>query len=219
MKIYIADDHTLFLEGFSLLLQQLNPVYSVSSYTNAEDLMRGIMQQGGMPDLIFMDIRMQYISGIEATRKLISQYPEMLIIGLSMYNEEKMVGDMITAGAMGYMLKNADRGEIEAAIKTVTGGMIYLSHEVSIRTSKNVLQKHGKRSLQMDDKKFSDRELDVMLYLCRELSAKEIASKMAMSQRSIEYHISNLMKKIGARSSTGIVIYALNHEIIRWDDL
>lgn len=213
IKIVIADDHEIFREGFKSTLQHEPAVELVAEAANGHSLI-GIVKQY-IPDIIFMDIKMPVMGGIEATRILKAQYPQCAVIALSSYDEEYYISEMMNAGAVGYVLKDADKAQVMEAITTV-----YKNHEYFCSTIRKKIvgivadrirtQTNGKKGVTL-----TSRETEVLLLVCAENSNKEIAVILKLSIRTVEDFRKKLIQKTASRTSTGLVVFAIRRGIYK----
>lgn len=212
IRIILADDHEIFRDGFKAMLKKQPSVELIGEASDGEELVERCRQL--QPDVVVTDIKMPKKDGLEATKILSAEFPDMGIIALSMIDEESLIIDMMEAGAKGYLLKNAHKNEIIEAIKAVSEGHIYYCDGASTKLSRMIAESDkipfGKK---IPRPEFSQKEIDVILLICQELTNKEIADRLNLSIRTIEGYRERIQSKIGARNSAGIVIYAIRHKI------
>jgi len=155
------------------------------------------------------------MDGIEATKVLCRELPDIGIIALSMFDEENLIVDMLEAGAKGYLLKNAHKDEIMEAIREVSLGNTYYCAHTSIKLARLIAKSSFDPVSRHKKPEFSEKELMVMKLICQEKSNKEIASELNLSIRTIEGYRDRIQEKIGARNSAGIVVYAIKNNIYK----
>lgn len=207
-SILLVDDHKLFREGLKLLLSNISFIQTISEAANGEEFLQLILKD--TPDIVFMDIDMPVVDGIEATRKALEIYPELKIIALSMYGDENYYTRMINAGAKGFILKNSSIHDVEAAIKNVLSGNSFFSHEILSRIINHI----NKRKNIAKSSELSERESEVLYHICKGLSNQEIADTLFLSKRTIDKHRENLLIKTNSKNTAGLVIYAIKHGIV-----
>jgi len=161
------------------------------------------------PDLVLMDISMPGMSGIEATKKAVELMPDIKILALTSFSEEEYYNKMIEAGAKGFVQKNSDITELEQAIESVYEGGSYFSSEI---LRKIIFTKNKIKTTPLAD--FTERETEVIGWICQSLTNEEIADKMNLSVETIKGHRSNIFAKIGCKNVTGLVIYAIKNKIV-----
>jgi DNA-binding NarL/FixJ family response regulator len=166
-------------------------------------------------DVIFMDIKMPVMNGIEATKEIKKEHPAVKVMAVSMYDDQEFILEMFFHGACAYLLKNTDRDEITEAIDTVLKGEQYYSRDVSESLYKQLLTKS--KTPQHDDGTYhiSEREKQVLILICQEFSNKEMAEQLFISPRTIEGHRNRLLHKTNSKNTAGLVAYAIRHHI--WD--
>jgi len=211
--VIIADDHELFRDGFASLLNKNNEISVVGEASNGEELIR--LAHKLQPDIIITDIQMPIMNGIEVTRRLAKELPHIGIIALSMFDEQVHILDMLEAGAKGYLLKNAGKKEIIDAIKAVYKDEPYYSEninnilmQIKSEDNKKPIPKKGKPE-------FTEKEIQIIKFICHQYSNKEIGDQMKLSKRTIEGYRENILEKINAKNTVGIVLYAVKNRIIR----
>ena len=164
IKVAIADDHKIFRKGVILSLRQFTNIKFVQEAENGDDLLNGIIESG--PDVILMDLRMPGKDGIEATKIISQQYPQIKVLILSMYEDERFVYHLMENGANGYLLKNADPQEIRRAIVEVYEKGYYLNNFVNrILLKKSHSRQKVVPSLN-NEITLSDKEKDVLRFIC-----------------------------------------------------
>ena len=213
IQLLLADDHEIFRDGFKLMFRKNAEIELVGEACDGEELIKKAIDL--KPDVVITDIHMPLIDGIEATVELIMQMPDIKVIALSMANEETQIVDMLEAGAKGYLLKNADKSEIIAAIKSVYNNHNYFCQSTD---SKLAIMISESRFLPVHPSKmptFTERQLEIMKGLCEQLSYQEIADRLYLSKRTIEWHVKRIMEKIDAKNQAGIIVYAIRHEIFK----
>ena len=145
IKVVIADDHQIFIEGIKSLIKDSDRVVLMGEATDGETLMTVLRSK--VPDVVLMDVGMPRMNGIEATRKIKAQFPDMKILGLTMYDDASSVSEMMKAGASGYLLKTTGKSELINAISRVQQGEKYLSNEVSMKLIERMFEENAAREL------------------------------------------------------------------------
>lgn len=213
IKILLADDHQMFLDGLSALLSQIAYVEIVAAVNNGAQLLERLKTING--DLVIVDMHMPVMDGLEATKMIRERYPSLKVLGLTMDNELDTIQAMLEAGASGYILKNTGKAELELAILQVMKGEHYLSQSISTQLAQSLFLKKKAVAEEISELDLlTDRETEILKMVALENSNIEIAEKLYISPKTVETHRKNLMKKIGVRNSLGIYKFALKHKLI-----
>jgi DNA-binding NarL/FixJ family response regulator len=209
LNIIIVDDHKLFREGLKILLMNLEEVNEVWEAPDGEVFLN--MLKTCHPDLVLMDIEMPRINGVEATAKALELYPDLKIMALSMYSDEEYFQKMVDAGVCGFLLKNSEFSEVKKAITSVVKGNNYFTEEILYR----LVNRFKTKPVQTEPPvMLSDRELEVLLLICKGLSNQEIADQLFISKRTVDHHRASLLTKTNTRNAASLVIYAIKHKMI-----
>lgn len=206
LKIYLVDDHALFREGLKFLLSNFDEIGEIREAENGEQFISGLKEN--QADVALLDIEMPIMNGIEATKQALQICPELKIIGLSMYSEESYYSSMIEAGASGFLLKNSNFSEVKKAITDVWEGKNYFSSEILQSILTKVVAK--KPNTEIND--ITERETEILFYICKGLSNAEIAKKLTISKRTVDKHRENLLQKTQSKNTANLVIYAIKNK-------
>jgi DNA-binding NarL/FixJ family response regulator len=212
IKVAIADDHKIFRKGVILSLRPFTNIKFVLEAENGEELLQGL--PAAEPDVILMDLRMPLKDGIETTKVVSKQYPNIHIIVLSMYEDERFVSHLMENGANGYLLKNAEPQDIRRAIMDVHEKGYYLNNFVNRILLKKAHSKQKVIPSLNSEISLSDRERDVLKYICMEYTAQEIAQKMDISPRTVEAIKDRLMERFGSKNTAGLVFFAVKNNLV-----
>lgn len=216
IKVAIADDHKIFRKGVILSLRPYTNLKFVLEAENGQELINLLAATADeeKPEVILMDLRMPQKDGIETTKIVAKQYPSIHIIALTMYEDERFVSHMMEIGANGYLLKSADPGEIKKAILEVKAKGYYLNNFVNrILLKKSHARQKVVPSL-TNEVTLTERERDVIKYICMEFTAQEIAQKLEVSPRTVEAIKDRLMERFGSKNTAGLVFYAVKNNLI-----
>jgi DNA-binding NarL/FixJ family response regulator len=204
-RIFIVDDHEIFRKGFSMVIGTFENIELCGEASNGKEFIDAIDKIDA--DLVFMDIKMPVMNGIDATKAALEIKPDLKIVALSMFGEEKYLQSMIEAGVVGFLLKNVKREELEMATKFILEGKNYYSEELlSYFTKKYISNK--------PDADISKRELEVLQLIAKGFTNQEISDKLFISLRTVEGHKTNLIQKTGSKNIVNLLIYAMKNNLI-----
>jgi DNA-binding NarL/FixJ family response regulator len=212
IKVAIADDHKIFRKGVVLSLRPYTNLKFVQEAENGQELIDGLTESD--PDVILMDLRMPQKDGIEATKYIAKHFPRIHIVALTMFEDERFVSHMMEIGANGYLLKSADPAEIRRAIMEVTTKGYYLNNFVNRILLKKSHSKQKVVPTLSSEITLSEREREVIKYICMEFTAQEIAQKLEVSPRTIEAIKDRLMERFGSKNTAGLVFFAVKNNLI-----
>ena len=208
-KISITDDHVMVLRGIASMLNDTHEVEVVGTYENAEETLARIKVD--QPDVLLLDINLPDINGIELSKLLLKAHPDLKIIALTNFEDISFVKRMLKNGVHGYLLKNTDKIELLEALKTVLSGEQYLQKDIR---KKLLYQSTGKKQSNALIINLTVREKEVLQAVYEELTTQEISEKLFISPKTVETHRMNLMSKLGAKNSVGIIKIAIEKELL-----
>jgi len=214
IKVAIADDHKIFRKGVILSLRPYPNIKFVLEAENGQELIDNLPTVAESPDVILMDLRMPQKDGIETTKVVAKLYPHIHIIALTMYEDERFVSHLMENGANGYLLKNAEPQEIRRAIMDVHEKGYYLNNFVNRILLKKSHAKQKVIPSLNSEITLTDRERDVLRFICMEFTAQEIAKKMEISPRTVEAIKDRLMERFGSKNTAGLVFFAVKNNLV-----
>lgn len=210
IKVLIADDHQMFIDGLRSLLQGSEDICVVGEAANGQKVVELCDREE--VDIAIMDINMPGMDGIQATRELLKKHPSLKVLGLSMYNDREYISDLLKAGARGYILKNTGKETLINALRTLQSGGNYLGEEVSQTLLNTFIKAPGRTQL---PEKLSDREKEVLDRIATGLTTHEIADQLFISKNTVETHRKNLLYKLKARNTAELVNNAYKQRLIQ----
>ena len=211
INVIIVDDHKIFRTGFKLLLSEIEDIGTVSEASNGKEFLEMISKN--KPNIVFMDISMPVMGGIEASSKALELYPDLKIIVLSTFGDENYFNKMTDIGVKGFLLKNSDVEEFKKAVYLVNNDCNYFSNELMINLSKKLA--HYQKTEKIKERlNLNENEIQIIKLLSHGLSSYEIADEMCLSRRTIEGYRTKMLQKTNTNNTTTLVIYAIKNNII-----
>ncbi|MDM8525982.1 response regulator transcription factor [Desulfococcaceae bacterium HSG8] len=211
IRILLADDHRILREGLKKLIEEEEGFLVVGEAKDGLETVR--LAQNFTPEMVIMDISMPGLNGIEATIRILSEYPETKVIALSMHRESKYVMGMLEAGAKGYLLKDCAFDEVIKAISTVAGGSNYLSPGITDIVITESLNRMGKQVQTSARSLLTQREIEVLQLLAEGIKSKEVGKQLFISKKTVETHRRNIMQKLNLNSTAELVRFAIREGI------
>jgi len=210
INILIADDHQLLIDGIKAALAGIPDLNIAAEVYNGFQVIEKL--ETGLPiDIILMDINMPKLDGLSATKLVHKKFPSVKVIALSQYDEKRFVKQMVKNGAMGYLLKDSSKDVLETAIRTVHDGRNYFCDRLSLRLISQELKIEDTKSL---FPKLTEREVEILRLIGKELSSQEIADKLFISFHTVESHRANLMSKAGVKNTAGLIRWATENDFL-----
>ncbi|MEE6188317.1 response regulator transcription factor [Niabella digestorum] len=209
-KIGLVDDHQLFLKSLSLLLESFNTYEVVLEALNGKDLQEKIKGRKELPDIILIDVNMPVMNGIETTRWLTENYPSIKPAALTMNADDNTIISMFKAGCCGYLLKDTHPNEVEKALEEIDKKGYYNADACNINFRRILMKADEIGELQLTPK-----ELTFLQYACSELTYKQIAAAMNLSERTIDGYRETLFKKFNVQSRVGLCLEAIRKELVK----
>jgi two-component system nitrate/nitrite response regulator NarL len=204
-RIFIVDDHQIVIDGLNLMLEGKIDFEVVGEST--EPLMALKLLENTPIDILMTDVSMPNMSGVELSRAVKSKFPHIKILALSMFGDSQIIAEMIDAGISGYILKNAGKKELIEALTKIAEGENYFSQDITLQ-----LMKSFKRN--QEEIKLTDREVEIIRMIEKEMTTKGIADLLFISERTVETHRKNILHKTNTQSVVGLLKYAYERKII-----
>lgn len=209
LKLIIADDHVMFLQGIVSLLENEPEIKIIGRAVNGVEVLDILKSQKA--DMVILDISMPEMDGIELTKILKKEYPLIKIIIVSTHSNAKIISRLIRIGVNGYLLKNAEKSELLEAIHNVARGQNYFSQQAE-ELYLNNSQKIEKQASGLIE--LSSREKEILILIAQENSTAEIAEKTFISFNTVNTHRRNLLSKLNAKNTAGLVKYAVENGLV-----
>jgi DNA-binding NarL/FixJ family response regulator len=214
IKIAIADDHKIFRNGIISSLQPYTQIKIVCEADGGASLLQKLPET--KPDVVLLDMKMPDMEGTEVCKRIKSSYPQMHVIGLSVYDHHYYIASMFEAGASGYLLKDVEPREIVHAIESAYTDGSYIHEKTSLNLVKSLMDMNHP-SVYFDAGNTSplkQHEIDVLKLITKEYTSTEIAGLMQLSPKTVENYRNNLLTKIGAKNTAGLVTYAIKKGLV-----
>lgn len=210
--ILLADDHQVLREALRLLLEMQSDFEVIAETGDGLDAV--VLTEKYKPDVLIVDMMMPGLSGLEVARRTKRVSPTTKVIVLSMYDTESYVVESLQEGVAGYVLKKSSSQELVFAIRQALDGNLYLSPSLNERAIQAYLQRSADSRVEDPLNTLTDRERDVLQLAAEGLSNPQIAEKLTLSARTIEMHRGNLLKKLGLKSQTDLVKFAVKRGLV-----
>lgn len=204
ISIAVIDDHDLFREGIKLVLNQVEGFNVVFDTSDGNRFLERISDLS--PDIVLMDIDMPVINGIVATEQALKINPELKIAALSMFSDTGHYTQMINAGVKGFILKKANKFELEQAIRTICDGGNYFSQEILQKLAFHFTDRPN------DKDHLTVREIEIIVMICQGMTSQEISDQLFISTKTVETHRSNIFLKTGVKNVAGLIIWAIKNQ-------
>lgn len=212
IRIVMADDHEIFRDGFAAMFRSCADIELVDQAPNGQFLLALVKRH--LPDVVLTDIQMDPVDGIEVTRQISRQFPGMPVIALSMFGDNYSIMEMLQAGAMGYLLKNAGKEVVMEAIRSAYRGEPYYCRTASQKLSALIASgRFDPRKPETVD--FNPTELRIIRMICEDMESQQIAEQLNCSLGTVNKYRARIMEKAGVKSTTGLIVYAMRNGVVR----
>jgi DNA-binding NarL/FixJ family response regulator len=211
VRVLLADDHTLVRAGIRALLDKLPEVQVVAEATDGRDALNLVKMH--RPHVVLMDIAMPGLNGLEATRRMVKEFPRVNVLILSMHASEEYVWQALRGGAAGYLLKGAELAELALAIKAVTRGETYLSPPISKQVIKDYVRRVGGEETLFE--RLTPRQREILQLIAEGTTTKNIGMALKISVKTVETHRAQLMERLDIHDVAGLVRYAVKIGLVQ----
>ena len=214
IRIFLVDDHQLVRDGIKALLMSAENLVILGEAASGKECFEKIA--GLPPDILILDISLPDTTGIEITKRISAEYPEIRVLILSMYTNEDFIFNAVKAGARGYLPKNTSREELLSAIETIYAGEEFFSDSISKIMLKSYLRnaKEEENQPQRGPIPLSTREIEILKLFAEGFINKEISDKLDISIRTVETHKNHIMKKLELKSTVELIKFAIRNKIV-----
>lgn len=211
-KVAVADDHILIRSAVAALINTFEGFTVVCQADNGLQLLQKI-RSGSVPDIALLDVEMPGQDGFKTAKLLKESYPAVKVLALGMYDNEQTIIRMMKNGARGYILKDADPGQLKEALTMLRNKDYYYSDLVT-GTLIHSMADHDTHHSPVGPEQLNERESTFLKYACTELSYKQIADRMSLSPRTVDGYRDHLFLKLHVKSRVGLVLYAIKNQVV-----
>lgn len=209
IKVLVADDHQLFVDGVKLILKKHPDVQVVAEAADGASLLKQLKETA--IDLVITDLSMPGMKGIDLVRTIKQHFPQVKLLVVTMHNEQEIISEILQAEAEGYILKNSGKAEMLDAVTNLINGKTHYDKEVL----HHLIQKIKKeRQPVVKTKPLTERELQILSLIVKEFTSKEIAEQLGISKQTVDTHRLHIMEKTGAQTLVGLIKYALSSNVV-----
>lgn len=215
IHVAIADDQLLFRKGMMAIVDGFENIQITLEADNGRSLLDALQMADPLPNVVLLDLSMPELNGVETTKQIHKLYPNLKIIILSVYSEDRFVTHLMDLGVNAYLFKNVEPVEVERAIRDVVEKEFYFN-EAFLTAMKNRMSVRKPRRLLTEaiPTILTARETEVLDLICKQRTAPEIADQLCLSIRTVDGHRANLLEKTGARNTAGLVIFAIKNGLL-----
>lgn len=214
ITVAIADDQQIFRRGILVSLANFTDLHFVTEVSNGTEMIASLNYV--RPDVVLLDMRMPDMDGVEVCKAIKKEYPQIHVIGLSVYDHYHYISSLFEAGGSGYVLKDADPQEIYEAIKTVVIDGAYIHENSSVKLIQRLIDLNHPSVylIPQDAVPLRDIEIDILKLIAQEKTNQDIAETLNLSKRTIDKYRLDLLTKVGAKNTAGLVTYAIKKGIV-----
>jgi DNA-binding NarL/FixJ family response regulator len=207
LKILIADDHQMFIDGIRSLLRNEKQFEFVGEASNGVEALAFI--KGTPIDILITDISMAEMNGTELTKQVKKNYPDIKVLVVTMFNDPAIINEILMAEAEGYILKNTGKAELVQALTQIADNGTFYSREIM-----EIMVKARMKRKTTSDLTISPRETEIIKLIGEELSTAAIAERLFISPRTVDTHRKNILEKTGCRTIVGLMKYAFENNLL-----
>lgn len=219
IKIAFADDELLFLQGLKAILSNEEPINTMFDPKNGSDLIHQLRKAKTLPDIVVTDLKMPVLNGVEVTKIISKEFPNVKVIALTSYFSKPFILNMISIGAVAYLAKNSTPAFMIKTINEVYDNGLYYDGKVMRYIHESITNPKDKNNKSaFDANYFTKREIEVLDLICKQFTTNDMAEKLFISPRTLEGHRNNLLLKTESKNVAGLVIYALKNKLVSLDN-
>jgi len=214
ISVAIVDDQVHFRQGIIALLQEIQEVKIIADAEDAPSMLKALEALKALPDILLMDMEMPGMSGIELNRIIRQLYPNIKVIMLTLFEQERYVFKMVEEGVCGYLSKNCNKEELQEAIhKVYESGFFFTERIKTAMQHASETDPKNVQNIARPDVELTNREKEILQLICQEYTNVEIGEQLFISPRTVEGHRNNLLLKTGSKNTAGLVVFAIKNHI------
>ncbi|EDM43578.1 two-component response regulator [unidentified eubacterium SCB49] len=218
INIAIADDELLFRQGLRAILSKHDDINILFDASDGKELVDELNTAKVKPEIIITDLKMPEMDGVQATKIILDTYPDIKVIALTSYFTKPFIVNMIAIGAVAYLAKNSTPALMVKTIREVHTNGFYYDEKVFGYIKNGANKRNTSINLSgFNQNMLSKRELEVLELICQQFTTVEIGEKLYISRRTVEVHRNNLLLKTDVKNVAGLVIYAIQHNLVTFD--
>lgn len=215
IKIALADDELLFRQGLKAILESIDTIDVVFDAKNGQHLIDLLMTSNLLPEIVITDLKMPELNGVEVTKLIRKEFPNIKVIALTSYFNKPFILNMISIGAVAYLAKNSTPALLIKTITEVSKKGFYYDEQVMTFIHESIVNPADKKvKSNFDTNYFTKREIEVLKLICKQLTTNDIAETLFISPRTVEGHRNNLLLKTESKNVAGLVIYGLKNKLV-----
>jgi len=219
IKLALADDELLFRQGVKAILESEESIDILFDAENGEHLIQQLRDAEVLPDIVITDLKMPELNGVEVTKLIRKEFPDIKVIALTSYFSKPFILNMISIGAVAYLAKNSTPALMIKTISEVSQKGFYYDEQVMQYIHESIVNPSDKKvKSNFDTNYFTKREIEVLELICKQYTTNDIAESLFISPRTVEGHRNNLLLKTESKNVAGLVIYALKNKMVSLDN-
>ena len=215
IKLIIADDEELFRKGMTQLVSEHSLINVIGEAANGQLLLNLLRATDLLPDIILLDLKMPEMDGVQATKIIKKEFPDIRIVVLTSHYTKVFIVNMVHIGASAFQRKDSSPASVIDCILEVHNKGYYFDHEIMKVLQKSFVSGEAIRKTQFNDTPLSEREQEILQLICEQMKTSEIAEKLFISTRTVDGHRNNLLLKTESKNIAGLVLYAIDKGIYR----
>jgi DNA-binding NarL/FixJ family response regulator len=213
IRVMLVDDHQIILDSLSLLFNMIDQVEVVATTNDSREVLDMLDKE--LPDILITDFSMPYLNGVQLTLAVKEKFANLKVIMLTVADEVDAIQDAYRAGISGYIMKKADRQELELAVKTVASGQMYFNKEIMKSILTQAPSHHDDLHAKEKLGQLTKREIEIIRLIAQENSSAEIAEQLFISIGTVETHRHNIMRKLDVKNVIGMIKFAMKYDLVK----